>query len=572
MSSFSAGVADVHRHDVIIVGGGLTGLRAALAAKEAGADVALLSKVHPLRSHSVAAQGGVNASLSFNKSQGEDSWEAHAYDTVKGSDYLADQDAVAFMCQDAPRAVLEMEAWGTTFSRDDDGRIAQRPFGGAGFPRTCYAADRTGHNLIHTLYEKAVQAGIEMLEERFALSLAVEGNRCRGLMALDIASGHVEAYACKSLLLATGGYGRIFSRSTNAYINTGDGMALALRVGAVLRDLEFVQFHPTTLYGTNILISEAARGEGGILLNAEGERFMTRYAAKAMELAPRDIVARSIQQEINEGRGLDGGYVNLDLRDLGEEKIMERLPGIRQIAMDFAGVDPITTPIPVQPGQHYSMGGIACDADCRTALAGLYAAGEASCMSVHGANRLGGNSLLETLVFGKRAGENMARDSEKVTFDDSSLKQLANAESIRLGEIRNEGNARIAQLREELKHAMFQDFGVFRNASGMKEGAAKVNAVAERAKKLGIGDRSMEFNQALIGALELGNMCSIAVPVCMSALAREESRGSHFRTDYPHRDDPKFLKHTDVALSDGKLALTYKSVLHDRWPLEERRY
>jgi succinate dehydrogenase / fumarate reductase, flavoprotein subunit len=568
-----ANVTDVRHFDAIVVGGGLTGLRAALAANEAGAEVAIISKVHPLRSHSVSAQGGINASLGFNLSQGKDTWEAHAYDTVKGSDYLADQDAVAFMCQDAPRAVTEMESWGTTFSRDDEGRIAQRPFGGAGFPRTCYAADRTGHNLIHTLFEKTVQAGIEVLEERFVLSLAVEGNRCRGLAALDISSGEVEAYACKSLLLATGGYGRLFSRSTNAYINTGDGSALALNIGIPLRDMEFVQFHPTTLFGTSILISEAARGEGGALFNAKGERFMSRYAPKVMELAPRDIVARSIQKEIDEGRGFDGGYVNLDLRDLGPEKIKERLPGIRQIAIDFVGVDPITAPIPIQPGQHYSMGGVACDIDCQTAMAGLYAAGEAACISVHGANRLGGNSLLETLVFGKRVGVNMATHSSASRFDDSVPKAMANAEQRRLNEIRNEPDrTRVCELREKLKDTMFSDFGIFRDASRMKEGLTIVNGLAVRAEKIGVGDKGKEYNQALIGALEFQNMSSIALPVCMGALAREESRGSHYRTDYPVRNDSRFLKHTEIKKADGKLGLTFSEVHHDRWPLEERRY
>jgi succinate dehydrogenase / fumarate reductase flavoprotein subunit len=568
-----ANVMDVRHFDAIVIGGGLAGLRAALAANEAGASVAVISKVHPLRSHSVSAQGGINASLGFNASQGEDSWEAHAYDTVKGSDYLADQDAVAFMCHDAPRAVMEMESWGTTFSRDDEGRIAQRPFGGAGFPRTCYAADRTGHNLMHTLFEKAVQAGIEVLEERFALSLALEGNRCRGLVALDIASGEVEAYACKSLLLATGGYGRLFSRSTNAYINTGDGAALALNAGIPLRDMEFVQFHPTTLFGTSILISEAARGEGGVLLNAKGERFMSHYVPKVMELAPRDIVARSIQREIDEGRGFDGGYVDLDLRDLGPEKIKERLPGIRQIAIDFAGVDPITAPIPIQPGQHYSMGGVACDVNCQTAMAGLYVAGEAACVSVHGANRLGGNSLLETLVFGKRAGVNMAGHSTAVGFDDSSPKAVANVEQRRLINIRNEPDrTRISELREKLKDTMFSDFGIFRDASRMKEGLTIVNDLAIRAEKVGIGDKGREYNQALIGVLELQNMSSIAMPVCIGALAREESRGSHYRTDYPARDDSRFLKHTEIKKADGKLGLAFSAVHHDRWPLEERRY
>ncbi|WP_255335513.1 FAD-binding protein [Methanosarcina sp. KYL-1] len=412
----------IHTHDVLIIGAGLTGLRAAIETVDAGLDTAVISKVHPLRSHSVAAQGGMNAAL--GNAQAGDSWEDHAFDTVKGSDYLADQDAVELMCKNAPGAVIELEHFGTVFSRFPDGKIAQRPFGGVMFPRTCYAADRTGHNILHTLYEQLVgrekSGRITFYEEFFVTSLVKAGDpaaengsgrneRCVGCTCINLADRTLHGFSCRALLLATGGFGRLFTRSTNALINTGDGASLALRAGVPLKDMEFVQFHPTTLYGTNILITEGARGEGGYLLNNKNERFMEKYAPKSMELAPRDIVARSIQQEIDEGRGFDDKYVLLDLRHLGKDKIMERLPGIRLISLDFAGVDPIEAPIPVQPGQHYSMGGIAVGNNLATELPGLYAAGECSCVSVHGANRLGGNSLLETVVFGKIAGQEISR-------------------------------------------------------------------------------------------------------------------------------------------------------------------
>ena len=351
--------------DAVVIGGGLTGLRAALQLSRAGLSVAVISKVHPLRSHSVAAQGGMNAALGNVKGEGgaADSWESHAYDTVKGSDFLADQDAVALMCREAPATVIELEHMGTVWSRLEDGKIAQRPFGGAGFPRTCYAEDRTGHNVLHTLYQQVLGRKIPVFEEFFVTSLVTDGGRCVGCTAIGIMTGTVHGFSARATLLATGGFGRIYSRSTNALINTGDGVALAFRAGAPLKDMEFVQFHPTTLYGTNILISEAARGEGGILVNRTGERFMERYAPHALELAPRDVVARAIEEEIARGNGFDGGYVHLDLRHLGPERIQERLPGIRQIAMDFAGVDPVKDPIPVQPGQHYSMGGVDVNTD-----------------------------------------------------------------------------------------------------------------------------------------------------------------------------------------------------------------
>lgn len=412
-------------HDIIIIGGGLAGLRAALEAHNRGTDVAVISKVHPIRSHSVAAQGGVNASLVH-----DDSWEAHALDTVRGSDYLADQDAVEVLCREAPERVLEMEHWGTLFSRTRDGHIAQRPFGGSGFPRTCYAGDRTGHNLLHTLHEQVLRARIKIYREWLVTRLVVDGGRCTGFIAMHTPDSKLEAFRAKATVLATGGYGRIYQRSTNAIINRGYGISLAYHAGVPLQDMEFVQFHPTTLLGTNILITEGARGEGGYLYNNRHERFMEKYATGMMELAPRDIVARSIQTEVDEGRGFNGGYVQLDITHLGEKKIEERLGGIRQISIDFAGIDPVKEPIPVQPGQHYSMGGVSCDANGATPLEGLYAAGECACISVHGANRLGGNSLLETIVFGKRAGEHAAGYVQEmdVQGENTHLDSLASEE------------------------------------------------------------------------------------------------------------------------------------------------
>ncbi|MFW9927127.1 MAG: FAD-dependent oxidoreductase, partial [Candidatus Thorarchaeota archaeon] len=374
-------------HDVLVVGAGLSGLRVAIELADRF-DVAVVTKVHPLRSHSVAAQGGINASLGD-----DDSWKSHAFDTVKGSDYLADQDVVEILTKDAPRAVIENERWGTAFSRTEDGKIAQRPFGGAAFPRTCYAADKTGHNLLHTTFEQALRRGIRFYNEWFVTSLVKSADEICGLTAIDISSGEVHGFTGKAVVLATGGFGRVYAHSTNALINTGDGCALALRIGAPLKDMEFIQFHPTCLFGSSILITEGARGEGGYLVNSKGERFMDKYAPEKMELAPRDIVARAIRTEVLEGRGFEDEYVHLDLRHLGEKKIVERLPGIREICIHFAGIDPIHEPIPIQPAQHYSMGGIHTDKYGQTPITGLYSVGETACMSVHGANRLGGNSL-----------------------------------------------------------------------------------------------------------------------------------------------------------------------------------
>ncbi len=564
----------IHKHDVVIIGGGLTGLRAAIELAEAGFDVALVSKVHPLRSHSVAAQGGINAALGNAPEGRDDSWERHAFDTVKGSDFLADQNAVAAMCQQAARAVYELEHMGTVFSRFEDGRIAQRPFGGAGFPRTCYAADRTGHNLLHTLYEQVVACGLQVYEEFFVTALAKEDGRCIGCTALDIASGELHGFAAKATLLATGGYGRIFARSTNAVINTGDGAALALQAGCPLEDMEFVQFHPTTLFGTNILITEGARGEGGYLFNKDHIRFMQSYAAEAMELAPRDIVARAIQTEVDEGRGFEGEYVQLDLTHLGAEKVKTRLPGIRQIAMDFAGIDPVEQPIPVQPGQHYSMGGVASSVSGATPMPGLYAAGECACISVHGANRLGGNSLLETVVFGRLAGAAIADKLPSMAGPDTeAVKDTLSSEKQRVASIRQRDvGERYSVIRDELNEVMFRHFGVFRDAGSMRSGLEELATLGERSENLYIDSGQKRFNQALVHALEVENMVLIALAVGLGAAERKESRGAHFRRDFPRRRDDRFLKHTIALLGSAGIELSYAEVGLGRFEVQDRKY
>jgi len=566
----------IHSYDVLIVGGGLTGLRAALRVSDAGLKGAVISKVHPLRSHSVAAQGGMNASLGnvLGEDGRHDSWESHAYDTVKGSDYLADQDAVARMCRQAPAAVIELEHMGMVWSRLEDGKIAQRPFGGAGFPRTCYAADRTGHNALHTLYQQVLDRKIPIYEEFFVLSLVNHDGRCGGCTALEIMTGEVHGFAAKAVLMATGGFGRIFSRSTNALINTGDGQALALRGGAPLKDMEFVQFHPTTLFGTNILITEGARGEGGILLNRKGERFMERYAPTSIDLAPRDVVARAIVQEFEEGRGFDGGYVHLDLHHLGEDRIRERLPGIRQIAIDFAGVDPVTDPIPVQPGQHYSMGGIDVDIDGATPVKGLYAAGECACISVHGANRLGGNSLLETVVFGRLVAGTIVKDMPSLPEPDIEPVQSAMEEAdARIGQIlEQEGGTPLITVMDALKETMFESFGIFRDVRSMQAGLAEIKKMQEKVSQISPGFKERAVNPALIRYLELEGMLLLAEVVARGALAREESRGSHTRTDHPDRDDSRFLKHTLASIREGMIEISYQPVRLGMFEPKERVY
>ena len=548
-------------HDILIVGAGLAGMRAAIAAHSylAHLDIALLAKVHPVRSHSVAAQGGINAALGE-----KDSWEAHALDTTKGGLYLGDQDAIEAMCREAPGNILDLERMGVIFSRDEKGRIAQRPFGGAGFPRTCYAADRTGHAILHAMYEQLLKRQILVYEEWYVTSLIIEEGVCRGVVAWDLLHGGLQAIGAKAVILATGGSGRVFLTSTNAVINTGDGMALAYRAGAPLEDMEFVQFHPTTLKDTGILITEGARGEGGYLLNTLGERFMKKYAPEQMELATRSTVSLAIGQEILEGRGVDG-CVLLDLRHLGRARILERLPQIRELAVEFAGVDPIESPIPVRPGAHYQMGGVKTNQWGETELPGLYAAGECACVSVHGANRLGGNSLLETVVFGRRAGQRAAE------YADGKVPRAVPDATLRTEEARirtflkNKGPERAWQIQEELGKTMSLNLGIFRTQKSMKEAGEKVRELNARASHAFLQDHGKVFNTDLVQALELQALLDVAETIVAGALAREESRGAHYRSDFPSRDDANWLKHTLAYRTPDGPSLRYAPVTITRF-------
>lgn len=571
-------MSDYPYSPILVIGGGLAGLRAAVAAHDAGAQVAVLSKVYPLRSHSGAAQGGVNAALGNHPEGHDDTWEKHAFDTIKGADYLADQPRAEIMAQDAPTRVYEMEHWGAYFSRFPNGRIAQRPFGGAGFPRTCYAADRTGHHLLHTLWEQAQRREITFYHEWMLTRLVVHDGVVGGVVALHIPNGTLQVFGADSVILATGGHGRIYANSTNAYICTGSATAAAFKAGAPLEDLEFVQFHPTTLYGTNILMTEGVRGEGGYLVNAEGERFMERYAAQAMELAPRDIVARAIQTEVDQGRGFrgpSGGYVQLDVRHLGPEVIESRLPGIRQIAIDFAGVDPIEAPIPVQPGQHYSMGGLACKENGETPLPGLYAVGECSCISIHGANRLGGNSLLETIVFGKRAGERAAEQIKGSGAVPKSALTAALAEentAIAALKARRDGERQIS-IRRAMQEALTQQVGVFRAKAPLRAAVEQIGELKARYRRVVLDNRNERFNYDLVDTLELGGMLELAEVTAWGAQQRTESRGSHYRTDFPERDDEQWLKHTMADYNPlGRPRLWYKGVMVTKYAPQERKY
>jgi len=566
---------EILSHDILIIGGGLAGLRAAIEAKKVCRDVAILSKVHPLRSHSVAAQGGINAVLGNAPAPIKDTWENHAFDTIKGSDYLADQDAVEVMCREGVERVIEMEHWGTLFSRTEDGKIAQRPFGGAGFPRAAYAADRTGHNLLHALYEQVTGLQIPVYEEWYALSLVIEDGKCIGILAFHFFEGRIIPIRAKAVILATGGYGRIYLRSTNAVINTGSGCFLAYQAGVPLEDMEFIQFHPTSLFGTNILITEAARGEGGYLTNVNGERFMERYAPHLMELGPRDIVARGAQTEIDQGRGFEGEFVHLDLRHLGREKILDRLPGIRQIAMDFAGIDPILKPIPVQPAQHYSMGGIPTNVDGETPLLGLFAAGECACVSVHGANRLGGNSLLETLVFGARAGRKSAQtvETKKQSFNKIIFQDHLKAFQSELEEIFGRKKEEPCfSLRDEMKALMTFQVGIFRKESDFLSAREKIRELKKRLKRISPKQKGLAFNYELIQYLELSGMIHLAEVIVEGAVARKESRGSHFRVDFPNRNDEHWLRHTMAFKTAEGVKLDYKKVTITSYPPKERTY
>jgi succinate dehydrogenase / fumarate reductase, flavoprotein subunit len=556
-------------HDVLVVGAGCAGMRAAIEAQDQGADVALLSKIHPVRSHSGAAEGGINAALG---NASEDDPEKHAYDTVKGSDYLGDQDAIEILCKEAPDDVYQLEHWGAIFSRTEDGRIAQRPFGAAGEPRTAYAADITGHVLIHVLYEQVMKRDIFAYEELFAWKLVVDEDRCQGVIAWDLLNGGLKTIGAKTVILATGGAGRLYKGSTNAYACTGDGMVLAIRAGVPLKDMEMMQFHPTTLSPTGILITEGCRGEGAYLINAEGERFLKRYAPNAMELASRDVISRAEQTEIDEGRGLDGSVL-LDLRHLGAEKIVERLHGTRELAMTYALIDPIYEPIPVRPGAHYHMGGVDTDVDGKTELEALYAAGECACVSVHGANRLGGNALMETITYGKRAG----RAAADWALTHTTVTVPPGVESDAERELKTlldrKDGERPWKIRDELAQTMHENFGVFRRERQMKEQGRIVGYLRERYENVVVEDKGEVFNNDLTQALELGFLLELAECMIVAGIERKESRGAHARPDdYPERDDEKFLKHTIVRWVGDRPVLDWKPVTITKWQPEERKY
>lgn len=563
-------------HDVLIIGGGLSGMRAAVEAARAGLDVAVVSKVHPVRSHSVAAQGGINAAM-----REDDSWKDHMSDTVKGSDFLADQDAVRVLCEEAPGDIIDLEAMGAIFSRDDQGRIAQRPFGGAGFPRTCYLADRTGHGLLHVIFEQLLKHEISIYEEWHVVSIVTgmnaDGKKVAcGVIALEVLTGKLHRLRAKSVIIATGGYGRVFASTTNALTSTGDGMGLAMDAGVPLMDMEFVQFHPTTLKRTGLLITEGARGEGGYLLNSKGERFMERYAPNKLELASRDVVSRAEQTEINEGRGING-CVLLDLRHLGADKIKERLPQIRDISIQFAGVDPIKEPIPIRPGAHYSMGGIMVDVDCRTTVAGLFATGESACVSVHGANRLGGNSLLEAIVFGRRSGQTAAdfaiTEAAHGVASEELLSGALSTASQDIAQILNrQGGEAVSVVAADAKRIMQDHCSVYRDEATLKAGLEEMLTIKERLLKVTLTDKGEAFNTELIAILELEHLVSLSEAILTSAIARKESRGAHSRVDFPERNDKDWLRHTLIYKDDAGLRLDYKDVSITEFQPEERKY
>ncbi len=558
------------KHEVVVVGAGLAGQRAALAAVEAGKDVALISKLHPLRSHSGAAQGGINAAVGA-----EDSVETHIYDTVKGSDYLGDQDAIEFFCQRAGPTVIEMEHFGTVFSRADDGSLARRAFGGGAFPRTIYAADRTGLALLQALWERLGTEDFTLYEEWDVTNFVVREGRVQGLVGFDRRRGTFDEIAAPAVVVATGPFGRIYGRTTNAHSCTGDGTAAAYAAGAQLKDLEFVQFHPTALLESGILITEGARGEGGILKNAQGERFMARYAPHVLELASRDVVSRAIVTEVAQGRGFTGpygGYVHLELMHLGRERVESRLQEIVDFSRHFAGIDPVTQPIPVYPAQHYMMGGIGTTIQGATNIPGLFAAGEAACVSIHGANRLGGNSLLETLVFGKEAGAAAAAYVDRAPAPAMRETDLEAATGpIRIWSARTEGEDPSA-LRAEMQAVMERYVGIYRNEADLLEGLKRIRALKKRFQFVRVVDRSSVYNLNVSDAVETGHMLELAEVIVVGAYARTESRGAHSRTDYPKRDDAHWMKHTIATRTPNGPALTYAPVAYTRWEPKERVY
>ncbi len=555
-------------HDVIVLGAGLAGMRAALEAARDGSDVAIVTKVHPIRSHSSAAQGGINAAIGET-----DSWESHAFDTVKGSDYLADQDAVEVMTQEAPGDIIEFEHMGVIFYRGPDGKLGTRAFGGASQARTYFVGDITGQALLVTLYDQILKAGVKVYEEWFATSLYMENGACRGLVAIEMVTGELHLLRAKAVVVASGGLGRLYEPSTNALICTGDGYSLAYRVGAPLMDMEMVQYHPTTLAGSGFLMTEAARGEGGYLLNSEGDRFMKRYAPNKMELAARDVTSRAEATEIAEGRGIDGNVL-LDLRHLGPEVILKKLPQIHEMALDYLGIDMIRDPVPVRPGMHYQMGGIRTDVHGSTKVAGLYAAGEVACVSVHGGNRLGANSLLDTIVFGRRSGKASA-EYAKQTPASTGGEDLLRGEQDRLRELlaRPYTGETPAGLRLELATMMDAKVGLYRTDAGLHEALDALAGYRKRYETIAVGDKGRVFNQALTFALELGFLLDCGETIIRSAIERKESRGAHTHVEHPDRNDVDWLKHTILTRgADGQAEISFAPVKITRWKPEVRTY
>src|SRR5213080_117163 len=544
-------------------------MRAAIEAHDAGANVAVISKLHPTRSHSGAAEGGINAALG---NAAEDSPETHAYDTVKGSDYLGDQDSIEIFTREAPGDIIQLEHWGAFFSRRDDGKLAQRPFGAAGSPRTVYAADITGHVLIQVLYEQVCKRDIPVYEEFFAWQLVEHEDRCQGVVCWDLLHGGLKTLGGKTVVLATGGAGRQYRVTTNAYACTGDGTAMALHAGLPLKDMEFMQFHPTTLYPSGVLLTEGCRGEGAYLLNSEGERFLKHYAPNAMELASRDVISRAEQTEIDEGRGIDGNVL-LDLRHIGAERILEALHGTRELSMTFVGIDPIYDPIPVRPGAHYHMGGVDTDVWGRTELEGLYAAGECACVSVHGANRLGGNALMETITYGKRSGAHAAEWALSHTTVEVPDSVERDVERELTAFLERKDGERPWAIRDELASTMHENFGVFRREHQMEEQGTIVAGLRGRYDRVLVEDKGEVFNSDLTQAIELGFLLDLAECMVVAGIERKESRGAHARpADYPVRDDETFLKHTIVRLVDGAPQLSWEPVRMTKWEPQERKY
>lgn len=565
--------------DVLVIGSGGSGMRAALeAGSQQGLSVGLMTKMFPTRSATGMAQGGINGAV--KNADPNDTLEKHFFDTVKGSDYLGDQDAIEYFVSQAPETILEIDYLGVPFSRDGQGRISQRNFGGQSSPRTCYSADKTGHALLHTMYEQCLKAGVKILSECQLLDIVTENNQLQGVVALSVKDGEIMPIKAKSIVIATGGAGRMYwLRTTNPFTSTGDGMAAAFRAGIPLKDPEMIQFHPTGLASTGILMSEAVRGEGGYLLNKDGERFMKRYAPEKMELATRDVVAKAIEDEIKDGRGFGEGmnaYVVVDITHLDKEVILEKLHGIRDLAIAFERVDPLKEPIPIRPTCHYTMGGIDVidHRTCATAVYGVFAAGEASCISIHGANRLGGNSLADIMVFGKIAGQGASHCAREREFgnEDGLAKTAAEWQNRFKETVARKNGPTVPEIRDRMAETMWYNVGIFRNAANLEKASQEIDGLIAEYQQCVVGDSSKLFNSAFVNYVELGNMLTMAKAVVMGAIHREESRGCHLRDDFPKRDDEKFLTHTIIALEEQQYKLTCRPVVVTKYQPAERRY